>query len=83
MRQFNIRTIFALICVTSTTPTFAQICVGDIAIDNRIDGGDLGVMLANWGPVNPALPSADMNRDGRVDGADLGYLLSNWGPCTN
>lgn len=83
MRQFNIRTIFALICVTSTTPTFAQSCVGDLAIDNRIDGGDLGVMLANWGPVTSTALSRACDLDGNslVNGADLGMLLANWGYC--
>ena len=83
MRQFNIRTIFALVCVTSTTPTFAQPCVGDIAIDGRIDGGDLGVMLANWGPVTSTALSRACDLDGNaiVNGADLGILLSAWGSC--
>jgi formylglycine-generating enzyme required for sulfatase activity len=83
MRQFNVRILFALICVTSTTPTFAQTCVGDIAIDNRIDGGDLGVMLANWGPVTSTALSRACDLDGNsiVNGADLGMLLANWGYC--
>jgi hypothetical protein len=58
-------------------------CLADLFVDRQVNGADLGALLAFWGPVNPALPSADINRDGKVDGADLGYLLSNWGPCTN
>ena len=42
---------------------------------------DLGVLLAFWGPANPALPSADINRDGVVNGDDLGMFLSAWGTC--
>ena len=65
-----------------TIPDFCQ-CLGDLSVDYQVNGADLGALLAFWGPVNPALPSADINRDGKVDGADLGYLLSNWGPCPN
>ena len=43
----------------------------------RSDGGDLGMLLAEWGPGNGP---ADLNGDGMVDGADLGALLSKWGP---
>jgi hypothetical protein len=65
-----------------TIPDTCQ-CLADLFVDRQVNGADLGALLAFWGPVNPALPSADINRDGKVDGADLGYLLSNWGPCTN
>jgi hypothetical protein len=60
-------------------------CIGDIYIDNRVDGGDLGVLLSYWGPTtsNSASVACDLNRDGRVDGSDLGMLLANWGPCGN
>ena len=65
-----------------TIPDTCQ-CLADLFVDHQVNGADLGALLAFWGPVNPALPSADINRDGKVDGADLGYLLSNWGPCPN
>jgi hypothetical protein len=65
-----------------TLPDTCQ-CIADLFVDRQVNGADLGALLAFWGPVNPALPSADMNRDGRVDGADLGYLLNAWGPCPN
>ena len=61
-------------------------CVGDLAgydpanFVQRVDGEDLGVLLANWGS-QPALAAADLNDDGTVDGADLGILLSRWGDC--
>ena len=55
-------------------------CVGDIYLNHIIDGGDLGVLLSEWGVVTPTTRS-DLNRDGFVDGADLGRLLANWGPC--
>jgi hypothetical protein len=55
-------------------------CVGDIYENHIIDGGDLGVLLSEWGAVTPTTNS-DLNRDGFVNGADLGMLLANWGPC--
>jgi hypothetical protein len=58
-------------------------CLADLVIDHEVNGADLGALLAAWGPANPSLPSADINRDGSVDGADLGYLLYAWGPCPN
>ena len=55
-------------------------CLGDIYVNHVVDGGDLGVLLSEWGIVTPTTHS-DLNRDGFVDGADLGRLLANWGPC--
>jgi hypothetical protein len=66
--------------VLSRTPAAA--CLGDIFVDHRIDGADLGALLSQWGPASAGTVS-DLNRDGNVDGADLGYLLANWGPCSN
>ncbi len=51
--------------------------IGDLNGDGVVDGADLGVLLATWGPA-PGSP-ADLNNDGVVDGADLGILLANWG----
>jgi hypothetical protein len=65
-----------------TIPDTCQ-CLADLFVDGQVNGADLGVLLAFWGPVNPALPNADINKDGFVNGADLGYLLGAWGPCPN
>jgi hypothetical protein len=65
-----------------TIPDTCQ-CLADLVIDHAVNGADLGALLAVWGPANPSLPSADINKDGLVNGADLGYLLYAWGPCTN
>jgi len=54
------------------------VLTGDLNGDAKVDGSDLGLLLATWGPT-PVLPSADLNEDGAVDGADLGILLANWG----
>ena len=65
-----------------TIPDTCQ-CLADLVVNHEVNGADLGALLAVWGPANPSLPSADINRDGSVDGADLGYLLYAWGPCPN
>ena len=57
-----------------------QCCVADLFADQRVNGADLGILLAQWGSTTGATVS-DFNADGNVDGADLGLLLSNWGPC--
>ncbi len=51
---------------------------GDFNLDGAVDGADLGLMLAIWGAVSPAI--GDLSGDGLVDGADLSILLGNWGP---
>ena len=54
-------------------------CRADIAgVDGRVDGIDLGALLAAWGSTQP---NADLDCDGHVDGNDLGALLAAWGPC--
>ena len=60
-------------------------CIGDIYVDSIVNGGDLGVLLAYWGPTTNAAASiaCDLNVDGVVNGSDLGILLAYWGPCSN
>lgn len=47
----------------------------DLDGDGDVDGGDLGVLLANWG--TPCL--GELTGDFTIDGADLGVVLANWG----
>ena len=49
--------------------------VGDLNGDGVVDGGDLTILLGNWGSSGVG----DLNGDGIVDGADLAILLGNWG----
>ncbi len=49
---------------------------GDLNGDKAVNGADLGLLLASWGPCQGC--DADLNGDGTVDGADLGLLLSAW-----
>jgi len=60
-------------------------CLGDISgptiaadPDGKVDGIDLGALLAAWGAASPC---ADLNNDGTVNAADLGLLLASWGGC--
>lgn len=56
---------------------------GDLDGDGDVDGGDLGLVLAAWGPCPSC--GADLDGNGTVDGADLGIVLANWMPfvpCT-
>ena len=46
----------------------------DLNHDGRVNGADLGLMLAAWGGRGPA----DLNGSGSVTGADLGLLLAAW-----
>jgi hypothetical protein len=55
-------------------------CVGDLTLDGFVNGADLGILLASWGPCTGSCAS-DLNRDGVVNGADLGVLLAAWGAC--
>ena len=73
----------ALAVLALAAPASAQSCQGDIAQDGRVDGGDLGLVLANWGPVSSSAVSraCDLNNDNVVSGIDLGILLGSWGAC--
>jgi len=55
-------------------------CAADLNGDGIVDGGDLGMLLSEFGPCDDDCV-ADLNGDGIVDGADLGQLLANWGSC--
>jgi hypothetical protein len=60
-------------------------CRSDFNCDCRVDGIDLGLLLAAWsipptapgcGGATPCYP--DLNGDGLVNGNDLGIFLSDW-----
>lgn len=81
--SFNFPSIAILLAFSLTSTARAQGCIGDVAADGRVDGGDLGVLLANWGPVTSTALSRACDFDGNasVDGSDLGLLLAGWGSC--
>lgn len=47
----------------------------DLDGNGIVDGGDLGLLLSNWG--TPCL--GELTGDFVTDGADLGVMLANWG----
>lgn len=52
---------------------------GDLNQDGAVNGADLGLLLAAWGPCGDCADCpADLDGDCAVTGADLGVLLSNW-----
>ena len=54
-------------------------CPADINNDGVVDGGDLGILLAQWSCAGSC--TADVNADGLVDGSDLGAILASWEYC--
>jgi hypothetical protein len=63
--------------ITISCQPFEVPCPEDLNGDNKVDGADIGLLLAQWGSSG----SADFNNDGNVNGADIGLLLSAWGDC--
>lgn len=59
----------------------APLCAGDVNADGVVDGGDLGLLLAQWGVSGDVI--ADLDRNGTIDGADLGMLIANWNCCAD
>ncbi len=57
-------------------------CPYDLNFDNVVDGADLSIVLACWGP-NPtgSCILADFDHNNSVDSGDVGSLLANWGSC--
>jgi hypothetical protein len=60
-------------------PATTDPCPGDLNDDGVVDGGDLLLLLSQWGKCPGC--DGDLNDDGTVDGGDLLILLSNWGEC--
>jgi len=65
--------------LASVAPFDCQGPPGDLNSDGIVDGADLGLMLAAWGPC--AGCAADLDGNDVVNGSDLGSLLGNWGEC--
>ena len=52
-------------------------CPADLDNNQIVDGGDLGILLLNWGTAG----AGDLNGDGVVTGGDMGIMLIAWGNC--
>lgn len=70
--ELNQQVIFVLDLHAAAAP-----CPADLSGDGVVDGGDLGLLLTNWGQSG----QGDIDSDGTVDGADLGLILVAWGSC--
>ena len=64
------------VTLTQPVPPSPSAIPGDLNHDDRVNGADLGLLMAAWGSASAI---ADLNRDGQVNGADQGILLANWG----
>ena len=65
------------ISIDNITLTRGAAPLGDLNGDSVVDGLDLTVLLAAWGPC--AAPcTADIDGDGTVGGLDLAALLASW-----
>ena len=55
----------------------SEVCIADLNGDLVVDGGDLGLLLSQFGGPG----SGDFDGSGSVNGADLGIMLAAWGFC--
>lgn len=62
-------------------PEPSPACEGDVNWDGKVDSGDLGLLITQWGSPGGDVISADFNDDGVVNSADLAVILLRWGPC--
>jgi len=51
--------------------------LGDVDLNDVVDGSDFNVLLSNWG-TGDNWDKADFDADGTVDGADFNHILTNW-----
>ena len=54
-----------------------DVCIADLNGDLVVNGGDIGLLLAQFGGPG----TADFDGSGTVNGADLGFMLAAWGVC--
>jgi hypothetical protein len=58
-------------------------CPGDLDGNGRVDGGDLSILLSDWGDCDDQDECvADLNTDAVINGGDLSIILGFWGPCS-
>ena len=60
----------ALAALALTAPGHAQ-CAGDINSDGKVDGGDLAVVLSNWGFCPPTVTSVSPLQGSSLGGTVL------------
>jgi len=72
-RVYTANRLTYTIGVVDTAPA----CPADLDDTNSVDGGDLSLMLLQFGDSGPA----DLDRDGAVSAGDVALLLLDFGPC--
>ena len=70
--------IGALAVLGTSVIARASDCPADIDGSGGVDGSDLALILAGWGPCSDVCP-ADLDGDGMVAGGDLAGVLAAWG----
>jgi glucose/arabinose dehydrogenase len=70
--------IYKIIPASGDGPCAPPPAPGDLNGDGRVDGADLGLLLAGWGTCGTPCPG-DLDANGVVNGADIGILLGSWG----
>ena len=58
-------------------PACVTNCPADFNVDGRVDGEDLGYLMANWGTAT----CVDLAGGPVLNSEDLGILLASWGGC--
>jgi hypothetical protein len=56
-------------------------CRADFDANGSIDGGDIAVLLAEFGSYINFAQRVDLDDSGEIDAADLAILLLDWGSC--
>ena len=77
IRQLAIAAALAL-----TLPAAAQSCTGDLNGDGVIDGGDLGLLLYNWGPIPASISGVTPTEGCFVGGTPITITGSYLGTAT-
>ncbi len=52
---------------------------GDVNVDGWVAGGDLSIIITNWGMTGATREQGDLNGNGTVDGLDYTEVLTYWG----
>jgi hypothetical protein len=62
------------VLIATKGPSAPPVAPEDLNGDGSINGGDLAVLLNNWGGTG----AGDIDGNGTVDGGDLARILSAW-----
>ncbi|MCE9619442.1 MAG: hypothetical protein K8R92_06000 [Planctomycetes bacterium] len=77
--RFDLSTIDGNQFFSMSDPDACVACFGDMDGSGEVDGGDIGLVLLDFGPC-PGCPT-DLDGSGEVDGGDIGLVLLSFGAC--